>query len=169
MSDSMLTDKNIETIKRYYNGCTSGDLDLLHETLHPDVVHYFLKPNIGSKHVGGREHLSRYWRKVTRNINARWVVDHAITAGDQTVIEWSLFWEPVPGAARVVTRGAEWFVFEEGMIREIRSYYQQKPKSTELDGFDYAACGYSVMDCEASDIHTDALAYAAPPKEESTT
>ena len=40
------------------------------ETLHPDVVHYFLAPNVGSAPVAGAEHLARYWRKVTAMIHA---------------------------------------------------------------------------------------------------
>ena len=28
----------------YYDGCSAGDVALMLETLHPDVVHYFLAP-----------------------------------------------------------------------------------------------------------------------------
>jgi hypothetical protein len=41
----------VSVIKQYYSGCTAGDLDLQHFRLHPDVVHYFLAPNVGSKPV----------------------------------------------------------------------------------------------------------------------
>jgi ketosteroid isomerase-like protein len=153
---------NLSIIKRYYNGCTSGDLDILRSTLHPDVVHYFLAPNVGSKPVEGREHLARYWRKVTRAIGARWVVDQAVTMGDQTVIEWSMFWRPAPDAQRIVTRGAEWFVFRDGLICEIRSYYQQQNDSTELDAFDYARRGYSMLNSESSAVHSDSSKFVAP-------
>ncbi len=34
-------------ISRYYDGCSSGDIDLMLGTLHPDVVHWFLAPNTG--------------------------------------------------------------------------------------------------------------------------
>lgn len=155
-------DSNLSIIKRYYNGCTSGDLDVLRPTLHPDVVHYFLAPNTGSKPVVGREHLARYWRKVTRAIGARWVVDQAVTMGDQTVIEWSMFWRPAPDAQRIVTRGAEWFVFRDGLIFEIRSYYQQQNDSTELDAFDYARRGYSMLNSESSAVHSDSSKFVAP-------
>ncbi len=153
---------NLSIIKRYYNGCTSGDLDILRSTLHPDVVHYFLAPNVGSKPVEGREHLARYWRKVTRAIGARWVVDQAVTMGDQTVIEWSMFWRPAPDAQRIVTRGAEWFVFRDDLIFEIRSYYQQHNDSTELDAFDYSGRGYSTLHSESSVTHSDAIKFVAP-------
>ena len=47
-------DGRVDLIRRYYDGCTSGDLGLLHATLHEDVVHYFLAPNVGSAPVRGR-------------------------------------------------------------------------------------------------------------------
>lgn len=155
-------DPQTAMICRYYDGCTAGDLDILNATLHPDVVHYFLAPNIGSSAVGPRAHLAHYWRKVTRMLDARWVVDRAVTCGTETVIEWTMFWRPQPGAERIATRGAEWFVFEDGLIREIRSYYQQKPFTTELDGFDYAARGYSMLHAESSSLHPESIHFASP-------
>jgi ketosteroid isomerase-like protein len=149
----------IDTIRRYYNGCSSADVELMHSTLHTGVVHYFLAPNIGSKPVSGREHLARYWAKVARMIQARWVVDHALCSGDEAVIEWTMYWQPQdslqdPGK-RVATRGAEWFVFRDGLIAEIRSYYQQREHSSELEGFPYSRRGYSGPDRELSDLHPD--------------
>ena len=155
-------DPQTATICRYYDGCTAGDLDILNETLHPDVVHYFLAPNLGSAPVGPREHLARYWRKVTRMINARWVVERAVTMGNETVIEWTMYWQEKPGSPRLATRGAEWFVFRDGLIFEIRSYYQQRPQTSELDGFDYAARGYSIAGREQSDLHPEAAQFSAP-------
>jgi ketosteroid isomerase-like protein len=133
---------NAELIARYYDGCTAGDLDKLRATLHPDVVHYFLAPNPGSTPVVGAEHLARYWRKVARMIDARWVVDHVLDGGAEAVIEWTMTWRPGGDGERIATRGAEWFVLRDGLIAEIRSYYQQRPETTELDGFPYAARGY---------------------------
>lgn len=155
-------DSNLSVIQRYYNGCTSGDLELMRSTLHPDVVHYFLAPNVGSKPVQGREHLARYWRKAARAIDARWVVDQVVTMGDQTVIEWTMFWRPKSNAQRIATRGAEWFVFRDGLIFEIRSYYQQHNESTELDAFDYSGRGYSTLNRERSVMHRDADKFTAP-------
>lgn len=109
----------------YYNGCSSGDVDLMLRTLHPDVEHWFLAPNTGSTLVAGAEHLARYWRKVTGMLSARWVVDALVTSDEQAVIEWTMFWSPPPGG-RVATRGAEWFTRQDGLIREIRSYYAER-------------------------------------------
>lgn len=148
----------LDLIIRYYDGCSTGDVDAMCATLDPDVVHFFLAPNVGSAPVEGAEHLARYWRKVQSRIDARWVVDHALT-GDcssgtgEAVIEWSMFWCPPGAGERVVTRGAEWFTLSEGRIREIRSYYQQREHATELDAFDYPGRGYSVTGAEHSTLH----------------
>lgn len=133
----------VDTIRRYYDACSRGDADGVAAEMCNDVVHYFLAPNVGSAPVAGAEHLGRYWRKVHGMIAPVWFVDHAITDGDETVIEWSMWWTPAGSERRVVTRGAEWFVFRDGRIAEIRSYYRQEPNDAELDGFPYAERGYS--------------------------
>jgi ketosteroid isomerase-like protein len=144
----------LAVIRRYYDGCSAGDVDAMRATLADDVVHYFLAPNVGSAPVSGAEHLARYWRKVAGMLDARWVVDHAIAGVGEAVIEWTMFWRPRGGTARVATRGAEWFTFAaDGRIAEIRSYYQQQPATTELEGFPYAARGYSTDGAECSAIH----------------
>jgi len=142
-----------ELITRYYDGCSSGDLELMGQTLHPEVVHWFAEGNVGSRAVHGGEHLARYWRKVARPIDARWVVDTICASGDQAVIEWSMFWTPAGTTDRHVTRGAEWFVRRDGLISEIRSYYQMRPADTGLDGFPYAEREYSVHGAERSPVH----------------
>jgi len=47
-----------------------------------------------------------------------------------------------------VLRGTEWYLFEDGLIREIRSYhnnfYLQSPENRRLHDFDYAGRGYRV-------------------------
>ncbi|MFF0148425.1 ketosteroid isomerase-like protein [Amycolatopsis sulphurea] len=155
---------HLETIRRYYDGCSTGDVELMCGTLTDDVVHYFLAPNPGSKPVDGGEHLARYWRKVHRMIDARWIVDHIVDGDEEAVIEWSMFWRPEGRAERVVTRGAEWFRFHNGLIREIRSYYQQRESTTELDGFRYDERGYSVPARETSALHPASAGGAPCPK-----
>jgi ketosteroid isomerase-like protein len=142
-----------ELITRYYNGCSSSDVQLMTGTLHPDVVHWFLAGNVGTPAVHGADHLARYWRKVARPIQARWVVDTICASADQAVIEWTMFWVPPGSSNRVATRGAEWFVRTDGLISEIRSYYRMRPEDTGLDGFPYAERGYSTQAAECSSIH----------------
>lgn len=150
-----MTGTATELIIRYYDGCSDGDVDVLLSTLHPHVVHYFLAPNPGSTPVAGAEHLARYWRKVTRAVEARWVVDRLVADDDEAVIEWTMFWLPTGTGERVATRGAEWFVVRDGLIAEIRSYYQQHGVTTELNAFPYVARGYSLPGQEYSALHPD--------------
>jgi SnoaL-like domain len=147
---------HLETIIRYYDGCSAADVAAIAATLDADVVHFFLAPNPGSVPVHGAEHLARYWRKVAGMIGARWVVDHGIESADEAVIEWTMFWLPPGSGDRIATRGAEWFTFSAaGLITEIRSYYQQREHGTELDGFPYPDRGYSVPGAERSAVHPD--------------
>lgn len=149
----MTRDAPLQTIRDYYDGCSAGDVELMVGTLADDVVHYFLAPNPGTTPVAGAEHLARYWRKVTGMIDATWIVDHIVVDGDEAVIEWTMTWVPRGSSERIATRGSEWFVLRDGLISEIRSYYQQHQKSTELDGFPYAARGYSTLPSPWSDVH----------------
>jgi ketosteroid isomerase-like protein len=143
-------------ITKYYDACSAADVDTLLDVLHPEVVHWFLAPNIGSSPVRGNEHLARYWRKVSGMLSAVWLVDSIVQSEDRAVIEWTMYWMPAGsdhGSARVATRGAEWFDMVDGRIHEIRSYYHQQPFSTELDGFPYAQRGYSTVTQPWSALH----------------
>ncbi len=124
------------------------------ETLHPDVVHYFLAPNVGSAPVAGAEHLARYWRKVTAKIHATWVVDHILDGVDEAVIEWTMSWLPPGEEQPVATRGR-------GVVRVPRRRSSPRsapttsndPETTELDGFPYPERGYSTFGQLSSAIH----------------
>ncbi|MEU9343860.1 nuclear transport factor 2 family protein [Streptomyces sp. NPDC048278] len=147
---------HLATISLYYDGCSTGDADLMRRTLADDVVHWFLAPNPGSAPVRGGEHLARYWRKVHGLIDAVWIVDHLLDGATEAVIEWTMYWTPLESGLRVSTRGAEWFAFAaDGRIAEIRSYYSQHPdRDSELAGFPYPDRGYSRHGAERSRIHT---------------
>jgi ketosteroid isomerase-like protein len=139
-----MTVTQADVIRRYYAACSAGDAEGVAATMCEDVVHYFLAPNAGSAPVRGADHLGRYWRRVQGLIEATWRVDHAVSSGEETVIEWSMVWTPQGSSDRVITRGAEWFVFRGERIAEIRSYYRQEDGDSELDGFPYAQRGYSL-------------------------
>ena len=58
---------NISVVLKYFDGCNSGDLDVLLSTLDPGVVHYFLPARFPPIH--GAEHLAKYWRKFKNVLN----------------------------------------------------------------------------------------------------
>jgi len=150
----LTTLQKLDVIRRYYDACSSGDIEALMQTLDPAVTHYFLAPNPGSTPIAGSAHLAHYWRKVRALIDGRWVIDAIVGEGDEAVIEWTLFWLPPASHERIATRGAEWYRFHGDRIAEIRAYYQQVDRSSELDGFDYLERGYARLGHEASSLHS---------------
>ncbi len=144
-----------QRILAYYDACNAGDVAALEAMFTPDVVHWFLAPNLAPAPVVGRERLAHYWRKVQARFDGRWVVDHVLAPeqGDEAVIEWTLFWTSPETGSRVATRGAEWYVFDGPLFSEIRAYYRQEHASSELEGFPYAERGFSRLGSEQSRLH----------------
>jgi hypothetical protein len=145
--------RSLATVCRYYDGCSQGDIDMMVSTLHADVVHYFLDPNPANVPITGAEVLAQFWVEIQARIDGHWLVDNLVGDDQEAVVEWSLFWSRNSASPRVVTRGSEWFAFKDGLIVEIRSYYQQLYRDTELRRFDYAGRGYAGHGREWSAIH----------------
>lgn len=137
----MSESKNIETVRRYMEACNIGELDALMRTLAPDVVHFFLEPDRAP--VRGAEHLAHLWRKFKQVLDPRWAVDRIIASGDEVVAEWSCAYTPSGTQKRRIFRGSEWYVMRDGLISEIRAYYDFDVKrNCELTGFPYDTRGY---------------------------
>jgi len=133
--------RNIATVRRYFDGCTSGDLDTLLSTLAVDVVHYFLPRNFAP--IRGAEHLARHWRKFKQVLNPVWSIDRIVAQDDLVVSEWSCIWTPQGSERRIMMRGSEWYVVRDGVIAEIRAYFLHDDlRDTGLTGFPYPDRGY---------------------------
>jgi ketosteroid isomerase-like protein len=132
---------NIEVVRKYFDGCQSGDVDLIVSTLTPNVVHYFLPSRFPP--IRGAEHLAKYWRKYKLALDPVWNVDHIIAHGDEVVSEWSCIWTPKGTQKRLMLRGSEWYVMRDAKIAEIRAYFLSADDGhTELAGFPYGERGY---------------------------
>jgi len=132
---------NISVVLKYFDGCNSGDLDVLLSTLDPDVVHYFLPARFPPIH--GAEHLAKYWRKFRNVLNPVWRIDHIMGRDDEVVSEWSCLRTPQGTSRRVVMRGTEWYVMREERIAEVRAYFLYDDSAdTQLAGFPYSARDY---------------------------
>ena len=132
---------NIAMVRRYFDGCNSGNLEDLLGTLTDDVVHYFLPARFPP--IRGAQHLARHWRKFKTVLDPVWSIDHIIGQGDEVVSEWSCLWTPRETGKRVIMRGSEWYVMRGGRIAEIRAYHiHDDAGDTGLAGFDYAERGY---------------------------
>ena len=136
----------VTTIKRYYHGCNTADVELMKSTFTEDVVHYFTH----HKPIRGAEALAAYWAKMQPRVGGVWTVDHALVQGDEAVIEWTMQWTPPGQKKPQLIRGAEWYVFSDGRIAEIRAYYLN-PRlpymrtAFELEDFPYAKRGYPAL------------------------
>jgi ketosteroid isomerase-like protein len=138
---SALEAGNIETVRRYFDGCNSGELETLSSTLAADVVHYFL-PSVFAP-ISGAEHLARHWRKFKQLLNPVWRIDQIIAHDNQVVSEWSCIWTAKGTQRRIMMRGSEWYVMRDGLIAEIRAYLTHDDSGdTELAGFPYRDRGY---------------------------
>ena len=135
----------IDVINRYYNGCNTGDVELMKSTFTETVIHYF----VDHSSVEGSVSLSNYWAKVGPITQANWRLDHAIVQEPEAVIEWSMKWVPEITGKPELLRGSEWYYFVGDKIAEIRSYrnnyYLQSTDNRELRGFDYAGRGYRLI------------------------
>ncbi len=138
----------VDTIEKYYQGCNTGDIELMLSTFSDDIVHYFVDHTA----VRGALALANYWAKVGPRTQANWQLDHAIVEGAEAVIEWSMRWVPDATGEPELLRGSEWYLFAEGRIVEIRSYhnnfYLQNPDNRELWQFDYRERGYRILEEE---------------------
>lgn len=133
--------KNIEVVRKYFDGCNSGDLDVLLSTVTQDVVHYFLPSRFPP--IIGAEHLARYWRRYKNALDPVWSIDHIIAQGDEVVSEWSCIWTPKETQRRLMMRGSEWYIMRDLRIAEVRAYLiYNDTGNTELTGFPYGERGY---------------------------
>ena len=134
----------VETIRRYYEGCNTGDFDLMMSTFTEDVAHYF----VDHAPVVSGERLANYWVKVGPRTQAHWTVDHALVEEPEAVIEWSMRWTPLQTGIPEIMRGAEWYVFRGDRIAEIRCYHHNHfltdSRNRELWDFDYIGRGYTM-------------------------
>ena len=134
---------SVQTIRRYYHGCNTVDVALMQSCFTPDVVHYFTH----YKPVRGALELAQFWAHIVPRHRNHFTVDHALVQAPEAVIEWSLALNIAPGSEREYIRGAEWYVFRDGLIAEIRAYYLNRHEAYphpdfELWGFPYGERGY---------------------------
>ena len=139
----MSTHPLVEVVERYFKGCNTGDVDLMMSCFTDDVHAYFVDP---FPDVVGGKNLAHFWRELHNATGARWTVDHAIVQGNEAVVEWTELFTPAHKTSEDLWRGTDWFIFDDGLISEIRQYHPvhdlQPGQSSELMGFSYSDRGY---------------------------
>lgn len=131
-----------EVLRRYIRGCNSGDAAMVRSTLAEDVVVYFL--NLPP--IAGRDAVASAWKQYHDATHSRWTIDAVVIDGPEAVMEWSALRELAPGSLRL-DRGIDWYVFKDGLIAEIRQYYDPRgllaaDRTYEQMGFPYGERGY---------------------------
>jgi ketosteroid isomerase-like protein len=140
----MINHPHLDTIRTYFIGCSTGDVELMKSTFAPDITHYFtdMEP------VKGADVLANFWLEY--NLGDRrtvWTVDHGIVAGDEAVIEWTMIAMSQDRQPQGILLGAEWYQFRAGKIAEIRAYYHgvSELSGRELIDFPYAERGFPLF------------------------
>jgi ketosteroid isomerase-like protein len=129
---------HLAVIRRYYEGCSTADVALMRSTLADDAVHYFVE----EPPIVGAPAITEKWLEFA-GLSPIWTVDHGIASDDEAVIEWTMRYTRRPGEPQHVYRGAEWYLFRDGLIAEIRAYeLVGGDHAAELDGYPYAERGY---------------------------
>lgn len=130
-------------IRRYFAACNAADYDALVACFTPDAVHYF---PAGLPDVPWRsaDTIARKWVWCVETLGSQWTIECVVVSHSkpEAVIEWT-HWKNKSGTA---VRGAEWYEFENGKIKEIRAFYaspaDKEVPINELVGFDYPGRGY---------------------------
>lgn len=130
-------------IRRYFDACNAADHQALIDCFTPDAVHYF-PPGLPNVPWRSADTIARMWIWCVQTLGSQWTIERILISHDkpEAMIEWT-HWKRKDGTA---LRGAEWYVFRDGRIAEIRAYYASTATRgvavNELVGFDYAGRGY---------------------------
>ena len=126
-----------ERVRAYYEDLNSGDADRVARHFTPDAVHYYTRRE---PHVGARAIADNAVLAVT-HLNAVWTCEHLVASDDEVAIEWTMAFDHPRTGERLLDRGAEFFAMRDGLICEVRAYYNER--GGELRGFDHAGRGHT--------------------------
>jgi ketosteroid isomerase-like protein len=131
----------LEHVRSYYASLISGDAEAIAAHFTDDAVHYYTRrdPHVGAKAIAENAALG------VEHLNAVWTLEHAVEGDGEVAIEWSMaFDHPKDRGRRMLDRGAEFLAFRDGLICEVRAYYNER--GGDLTGFDHAGRGHTVLD-----------------------
>jgi ketosteroid isomerase-like protein len=134
----------LDHVRSYYESLNTGDADAVAAHFTDDAVHYYTRrePQFGARTIAENAALG------VEHLNAVWTLEHAVEGEDEVAIEWSMAFDHPRTGERCLDRGAEFLVFRDGRICEVRAYYHggvPANLSGDLVGFDHAARGHSTL------------------------
>jgi ketosteroid isomerase-like protein len=130
---------SLARVRAYYDDLRSGDADLVARHFTDDAVHYYTRrdPHRGARAIAENAALA------VEHLHAVWTLENAVGDDEQVAIEWSMLFDHPRTGERMLDRGAEFFEFRDGLIREVRAYYNER--GGDLRGFDHAGRGHTVL------------------------
>jgi len=128
-----------ERVRAYYDDLSSGDATAVARHFTEDAIHYYTRR---APHLGAAQIAENAAAAVTF-LAARWVLEGLVADDEQAAIEWSMEFNHPTKGNRMLDRGTEWFRFRDGLICEIRAYYNER--GGDLVGFDHAARGHTML------------------------
>ena len=129
----------LEHVRSYYESLNTGDADAVAAHFTDDAVHYYTRrePHVGARAIAENAALG------VEHLNAVWTLEHAVEGEDEVAIEWSMAFDHPRDGRRLLDRGAEFLAFRDGLICEVRAYYNER--GGDLVGFDHAARGHTTL------------------------
>jgi methyltransferase len=128
-----------ERVRAYYEDLSSGDADAVARHLTDDAIHYYTRR---APHLGARA-IAENAAAAVEHLHAVWVLENLVGDDEQVAIEWSMVFDHPTKKTRMLDRGAELFRFRDGLICEVRAYYNER--GGDLIGFDHAGRGHEVL------------------------
>ena len=128
-----------ERVRAYYDDLSSGDADAVARHFTDDAIHYYTRR---APHLGARA-IAENAAAAVEHLNAVWTLENLVADDEQVAIEWSMAFDHPTKGTRMLDRGAELFRFSDGLIREVRAYYNER--GGDLIGFDHAGRGHTVL------------------------
>jgi ketosteroid isomerase-like protein len=128
-----------ERVRAYYDDLSSGDAAAVARHFTEDAVHYSTRraPHLGASQIAENA------AAAVQFLNAVWVLEELVADDERAAIEWSMAFDHPTKGTRMLDRGTEWFRFRDGLICEVRAYYNER--GGDLMGFDHAARGHTVL------------------------
>jgi ketosteroid isomerase-like protein len=128
-----------ERVRAYYDDLSGGGAEAVARHFTEDAVHYYTRraPHLGAAQIAGNAVAA------VEHLDAVWVLENIVADDQQAAIEWSMAFDHPTKKTRMLDRGTEWFRFRDGLISEVRAYYNER--GGDLIGFDHAARGHTVL------------------------
>jgi ketosteroid isomerase-like protein len=128
-----------ERVRAYYDDLSSGDADAVARHFTDDAIHYYTRR---APHLGARA-IAENAAAAVEHLDAVWTLESLVADDEQVAIEWSMAFNHPTKGTRMLDRGAELFRFRDGLICEVRAYYNER--GGDLIGFDHAGRGHTVL------------------------